>query len=427
MAEYREKLYDQVRQILSKKSWPEKLTDQLMAACMANDELRTQLLRFIDVFPALKTSQSIARHFLSYAGQFRKYFPAPIKQALALAYLPLAHPAVSWLIKKFVRLFAKRFIVDSADWEKISQVGRSLHAQGYEITWDLLGEEVLTQEEAEIFKNRYLELIRRLGAAPIPEGFSRNVSIKLSSLVPKTAWDPINWEECINRMALLFAELLRAGIENKVTVNVDMEQYAVRDLTLEIFRRTLERKEFAGIKEVGIVVQAYLKDSEQSLDELLDWIRARKIPVTIRIVKGAYWDYEVINAQEQRWPVPVIIKKPETDWQFRKLAEKILKAQKSGIRIMFACASHNLEDIAYVMSLLDDLKLDRSGNEFQALYGMGDQIREAILENGHVIRIYVPCGEPIAGMAYLVRRLLENTSQQSFLGTNFLKTKGGKS
>jgi len=424
MAEYREKLYIQVTQTLANRPWPEKLTDRLMAACMANDELRTQLLRFIDVFPALKTNRSITRHFLSYVGPFRRFFPTPIKQALVLAYLPWAHPLVSRLIKKFVRLFATRFIVDSADWEKMSQVGQSLQSRGYEITWDLLGEEVLTEAEAEIFKNRYLELIRRLGAAPVPEGFSRNISVKLSSLVPKTAWDAINWEECANRVTLLFAELLRAGMENQVTVNVDMEQYAVRDLTLEIFRRTLERKEFSKIKEVGIVVQSYLEDAEKSLDKLLDWIRASKVPVTIRLVKGAYWDYEVITAQEQRWPIPVIAKKLKTDWQFRKLAEKILKAQKSGVRVMFACASHNLDDIGYTMSLLDDLGLDRTGNEFQVLYGMGDQIREAVLENGHLIRIYVPCGEPIAGMAYLVRRLLENTSQQSFLGTNFLR-KGG--
>jgi RHH-type proline utilization regulon transcriptional repressor/proline dehydrogenase/delta 1-pyrroline-5-carboxylate dehydrogenase len=426
MAEYREKLYAQVRQVLAKRPWQEKLTDRLMAACMANSELRTQLLRFIDVFPALKTNQSITHHFLSYVGPFRKYFPAPIKQVLVLAYLPFAHQLVGPLIKKFVRLFAKRFIVDSADWGKISQIGQTLQNQGYEITWDLLGEEVLTAEEAEIFKNRYLELIRRLGAAPIPEGFSRNISIKLSSLVPKMTWDAIKWEECANRITLLFSELLRAGMENNVTINVDMEQYAVRDLTMEIFKRTLERKEFSQIKRVGIVVQAYLEDSEQLLDELLDWIRLNKVPVTIRLVKGAYWDYEVINAQEQCWPIPVIVKKQKTDERFRQLAEKILKAQKAGVRVMFACASHNLDDISFVMSLLDNLGLDRTGNEFQVLYGMGDQIREAILENGHLIRIYVPCGEPIAGMAYLVRRLLENTSQQSFLGTNFIRKTGGK-
>lgn len=422
MADYREKLYSHVNQSLEKRPWQEKLVDRLMAACMANENLRTQLLRFIDVFPVLKTNHSITQHFLSYVGPLRKHFPTPIKQMLLLAHLPLAHHLISPLIIKFIQLFGKRFIVNTADLKTINQIGEKLRTQGYDITWDLLGEDVLTQEEAETFKNRYLSLIKQLGKTSLLEGFSHNISIKFSSLVPKMAWDAINWESCISKVTLLFAELLHAGIKNGVTINVDMEQYAVRDLTLEIFKKTLERKEFSGTKkEVGIVAQAYLEDSEKSLNDLLIWIKNNRVPITIRLVKGAYWDYEVITAQEQRWPIPVLKNKLETDRQFRNLAKKILQAQKSGTQVTLACASHNLNDIAYVISSLDNLGLDRTGNEFQVLYGMGDQIREAIIQNGHITRVYVPCGEPIAGIAYLVRRLLENTSQQSFLGMNFLK------
>lgn len=419
--EYRRKLFREIENLLANRPRQDKLIDWLMASCVAEENLRVQLLRFIDVFPALKTNRDITKEFLAYVGPQKSGLPKIIRKFFWILNLPFAHCFTGPVIRRMVNLFAKRFIVNGAEKDAVGNIGKSLRSRGLDITWDLLGEEVLTEGEAEVFKNRYLRLIEELGSIPLENRFSHNISIKLSSLVPKISWDPINWEECADKVTLLFTELLRAGMKHNVAINVDMEQYAVRDLTLKIFKQALDQKEFDRLKEAGIVVQAYLRDSEKSLESLLNWIRIRQIPVAIRLVKGAYWDYETIVAQEQGWTVPVFSEKFQTDRQFRKLAKKIMLWQKFCPTINFACASHNVNDIAYTMEVLAKLGLDPARNEFQVLYGMGNQIREAILKTGHRVRVYAPCGEPVAGMAYLVRRLLENTSQQSFLGLTFLK------
>lgn len=405
-------LLSKARSALEKRFWQDKLMDKLMAACMADDNLRTQLFRFVDVFPVLKTNKDITYHFMSYVSPYKNSFPWIIRKALWFIDKPITTYLAGLVISWSIRLFAKHFIIDSADQKKVESVGHNLRKQGYDITWDILGEDVLSQDEALAFRKKYLDLIER------PD--TNNVSIKFSSLVPKTQWDAIDFDGCVNTVSELFAELLRAGKKYGATINVDMEQYAIRDLTLAIFKKALIKTEFRNLP-VGIVFQSYLADSEKSLDDLLAWIYVFNQPVTIRLVKGAYWDCEIINAKQQNWPVPVLTDKSATDTQFERMAEKILRAQRLGTPVNLACASHNLHSIAYVMNEIEMWSLDKKRNEFQVLYGMGDPIRGAILEAGYPVRIYTPYGKLIPGMGYLVRRLLENTSQQSFLGLHFVK------
>ncbi|MBI5046028.1 MAG: bifunctional proline dehydrogenase/L-glutamate gamma-semialdehyde dehydrogenase [Candidatus Niyogibacteria bacterium] len=433
-AELSRKLFWGAEQSLKRRGLKGKALDVLLAECMANDELRTQLFRFIDVFPALKNDQSIVSHFLSYLGPHQDHFPWFIKKALYCADKPIACHAVAGTIKWLVKFFAGHFVIDSVNEQAIIKKCFSLRSKGYDTTWDILGEDSLTQKEADNFTRRYFDLIERLGSMPAPREFTNNISIKLSSLVPKFQWDPIDFDNCARAVSKKFREVLRAGIRQRVTINVDMEQYAARDLTLAIFKDALSAPEFDGLDDAGIVVQAYLKDSADSLDDLLSWIKERKINITIRLVKGAYWDHEVINAEQQGWPIPVFTDKAETDRQFKLLTEKILLAQKSGVPVKFAAGSHNIDSLSYAIALMRELGLDGNRNEIQVLHGMGDHIREAVLDvlrsaqdlrhatTCHV-RVYAPYGELVPSMAYLVRRLLENTSQQSFLGVNFLSKK----
>ncbi|MBI5742894.1 MAG: proline dehydrogenase family protein, partial [Candidatus Niyogibacteria bacterium] len=266
-----------------------------------------------------------------------------------------------------------------------------------------------------------------------------NISVKLSSLVPKAEWDPLNFDGATKVVSGKLAQLFRAGYRNGVAVNVDMESYAVRDLTLAIFKRAFEGDEFCAHYNAGIVVQAYLCDAEGSLRDLLAWIQGVRRTVTIRLVKGAYWDHEVMNAEERGWPVPVLMDKAATDRQFNKLAEMILTARKYGVPVKLAAGSHNAESLAHTIALAEELG-ELAGLEIQVLYGMGDDIRRAVRAllncfappsadltgraEGYPVRVYTPCGELVPSMAYLVRRLLENTSQQSFLGAQ-LGVKGG--
>jgi RHH-type proline utilization regulon transcriptional repressor/proline dehydrogenase/delta 1-pyrroline-5-carboxylate dehydrogenase len=422
--EIEKRLTERLNEYATHRSFSERSLTRLLAECMRNDGLRTALFRFVDVFPALRTDHEIACHFVSYVGAHRAHLPFHLGILLPAADQPLALHIAARVIKQMVRAFADHFIVDSANVWKVRDTERDLRGEGCDITWDILGEEALSPEEADEFMRRYLALIKDLGSRPVPAGFTNNISVKLSSLVPKAEWDPINFDGTVKVVSGKLLQLFRAGYKNGVAVNVDMESYAVRDLTLAIFKRAFESDEFCAHYNAGIVVQAYLCDAEESLRDLLSWIERVRRTVTIRLVKGAYWDHEVMNAEERGWPVPVLTDKAATDRQFQKLAEMILTARKYGVPVKLAAGSHNAESLAYTIALAEELG-ERAGLEIQVLYGMGDDIRRAVRAEGYPVRVYTPCGELVPSMAYLVRRLLENTSQQSFLGAQILGAKGG--
>ena len=202
----------------------------------------------------------------------------------------------------------------------------------------------------------------------------------------------------------------------EASVLLDMEQRALKNLTLAVYRSIMEEPEFRGYPHSGIAVQAYLRDSETDLRELIVWTEKTDQTVTVRLVKGAYWDAEVIWARQNRWPVPVFTQKHETDANFEKLVRLLLENHK---RIRLACGSHNVRSIAFTMETARDLDVPEESLEYQILYGMAEPVRNALRKIGLPLRLYAPIGEMIPGMAYLVRRLLENTSNESFLRQSF--------
>ncbi|MES1213240.1 MAG: L-glutamate gamma-semialdehyde dehydrogenase, partial [Singulisphaera sp.] len=241
-----------------------------------------------------------------------------------------------------------------------------------------------------------------------------NVSVKLSAL--DSQFDPIDPVGTTERVGRRLRTLLRAARKARAFVNVDMESYKVKDLTLAIFRQIMQEDEFRGTPHVGIVIQAYLKDSEEDLRTLADWARQRGTPVWVRLVKGAYWDYETVLAKQLDWPVPVFEQKWETDANYEKLTRFLLT---NHMYLRPALASHNVRSLAHGLAVARHLGLPESGFELQMLYGMGDPEKQVLVDLGYRMRIYMPYGELIPGMAYLVRRLLENTSNDSFLRASF--------
>jgi RHH-type proline utilization regulon transcriptional repressor/proline dehydrogenase/delta 1-pyrroline-5-carboxylate dehydrogenase len=176
--------------------------------------------------------------------------------------------------------------------------------------------------------------------------------------------------------------------------------------------------EFRDWPDVGIAVQAYLRDCGNDLKDLADWARRRGTPVWVRLVKGAYWDFESVVAAQNDWPLPVWAEKPETDANFE--AQTAFLIENHDV-LRPAIASHNIRSIAYALALAEARGLPARGYEFQMLYGMADPIKAALVEMGHRVRVYTPYGQLLPGMAYLVRRLLENTSNESFLRAGFLE------
>jgi RHH-type proline utilization regulon transcriptional repressor/proline dehydrogenase/delta 1-pyrroline-5-carboxylate dehydrogenase len=203
-----------------------------------------------------------------------------------------------------------------------------------------------------------------------------------------------------------------------VTAYFDMEQAAAKDLVLSLFQRCCEAVDFPA----GVAMQAYLQSGPADAAQLIEWARHHGRMVNVRLIKGAYWDYEVIHAEEMGWPVPVWTTKADTDACFERMASLLVAAipQRSGEPgVKLAVGSHNIRSIARALALAQDRGLPESALEVQMLYGMAEELKGAILDRGLRLREYVPVGEMLPGMAYLVRRLLENTSNQSWLRAGF--------
>ena len=165
------------------------------------------------------------------------------------------------------------------------------------------------------------------------------------------------------------------------------------------------------------MLQGYLTDSEEQLDRLLRWLRdrPRAVPFTIRLVKGAYWDHEVVLAAQQGWEAPVFTDRRSCDRHYEHLTRRLLDARAEGVPLRPAIASHNLRSLAHALAYSDRLGLPPEALELQVLRGLGDDAAAAIAAVDRRVRVYCPVGDLVAGMAYLVRRLLENTSNESFL------------
>ncbi|MEM9949519.1 MAG: L-glutamate gamma-semialdehyde dehydrogenase, partial [Cyanobacteria bacterium P01_D01_bin.36] len=177
-------------------------------------------------------------------------------------------------------------------------------------------------------------------------------------------------------------------------------------------KKLLLEEEFRDRSDIGITLQAYLRDSYQDLQGVIEWAKGRGMPVTVRLVKGAYWDQETITSRQNYWPTPVYNHKSSTDANFERMTRLLLENHE---HVYAAIGSHNVRSQALAMAITQTLDIPARNVEFQVLYGMADNLATALVKQGHRVRVYCPYGDLIPGMAYLIRRLLENTANSSFL------------
>lgn len=388
--------------------WQERLLDW----ATGEPDFRVKLLRFVDVLPSLRSAAAVGDHVRQY---FREDAPAALQLASGLANQPAFRPVVSRIVREGVQAMSQRFIAGATPLEAVPRL-RELAASGVGYTVDLLGEATLSDSEADAFLSRYLDLLNVLsGAAPGPKsGAWRdvppvNVSIKLSALTAQ--FEPAAPRRSSERVRQRLRPLLTAAREQGAFINVDMEQYRFRDLVHQVFADVLMEPDFRDFADVGIVVQAYLRDAEEDLRRLHSLAESRGTPITVRLVKGAYWDEERIVAGQNQWPSPVYEDKAATDASYERCAELLLNAWP---HLRPAFASHNPRSVAQAIVACGEHGLPREQIEFQMLFGMAEELRSAVEREGFRTRVYVPIGEVIPGMAYLVRRLLENTSNQAW-------------
>ena len=397
-------------------------TAQVLSWCLSDPAVKSAVLRFIDVLPSLRSPRDIAQHVREYFPTTSLRFPAALRLGASLARPGLlTHGALAVMIRQLVEHVARQFIAESHP-EAARHALQQLSARGATCSLDILGEQVLTESEADRYLSRCRALLGIAAAQPampstVPTcGPRANLSVKPSALTPR--FDPISPRESIERAFQRLQPLLDLASEHEALINLDMEHCALRDLTLDVAKRALLSSEHGGRSQLGIVIQAYLRDSEETVEQLLGWLMTHERALTIRLVKGAYWDVDLAQAQQRQWPIPVYIDKAETDLAFERLTRRLLSASPL---VTTAIASHNVRSIAHAMAVAETLGLSKQQLEFQLLYGMGDAIHAAIVSLGFPVRIYTPVGELIPGMAYLVRRLLENTANESFLRQEYVQ------
>jgi len=403
-------------------------TAALFAWSLAHEDAKLQLFRFVDVLPALDTDRDLVRHLREYFEGRDAPYAALLQTALGIARVAgrLGDAVVGVMLRETVRRLARRFVAGSTPAEA-RRAALDARRAGQAFTLDVLGEACLSDAEADAYEARYLELVDTLGreaphwpAAPRLDAASWgplprvNVSVKVSALHP---WlEPADPEGSASAVKRRLRPILRAAQAAGAHIHIDMEDRRLHELTLQIFMELADEAEFRRERNLGIVLQAYLRHAESDARRLIAWARRRGTPVSVRLVKGAYWDYETAHAELENWPVPVFQTKPDTDASFERLTSLLLE---HGDSVDLAVGSHNIRSIAHALAAREARGLPQSAVEFQALYGMAQPLVRALTERGERVRIYMPFGELIPGMAYLVRRLLENTSNESFLRRGF--------
>ena len=397
--------------------------DRLMDLTMGDPDVKIQLFRFIDALPSLTTAEDVGRHLREYLDQAGDKVPWFMNLGVALAPVgSVRGELLATIARASATHMARKFIAGSTPAEAFETV-RKLRRRGVGFTADLLGEAVTSDLEAEAYAATCIDLLEGLGprlarvseilpldrspAGVVPRV---NLSLKLTSLTPR--FDASFPEATTRRVLDRLRPILRVAREQRAFVNVDMEQYAHKDLTFAIFRQVMSEPEFRDWANVGIVVQAYTTEAEADLVHLRDWVLDRGTPITIRLVKGAYWDYEVLHARQLGWPVPVHLHKSASDAGFERCALFLMENHE---RLRPALGSHNIRSLSYAMAVAQALRVPTGGYEIQMLHGMGTPIERALIRRGCRVRVYSPYGAMLPGMAYLVRRLLENTSNESFL------------
>lgn len=412
------RLYDSMSDlpsIFDKRRWMGRLMDRTMR----DEEFRLNLFRYVDVLPSLKSDALVAGLMQEYFSDI-KTAPLLIRKGIERISRGFITIVAARLITSGVKSLARQFIAGEGHWDALKTI-EALWENGFASSVDLLGEEVLSDREAGEYTQNYLRLLGFLASraagwkqdavlekndrGPIPRF---DISFKVTSLYSQL--DPADWEGSIEKAKESLRPIIALARDVGASLCFDMEQYYYKDLIIEIFKQILD--EFEDYPFAGIALQAYLKESRRDLLDLIDWAKTRKRQVSVRLVKGAYWDYEVVINRQRGWPVPVFQNKEETDANFEELTKMLLENPEF---VRPALATHNIRSISHAIAIAEALNLPKNAYEFQMLFGMGEPLGRELRKMGCRVRVYTPVGELIPGMAYLVRRLLENTSNTSFL------------
>jgi len=314
-------------------------------------------------------------------------------------------PAMRTAARQAMRLMGAHFVSGETIEEALAR-STSPENQRYLHSFDMLGEAARTSEHAERYFAAYAQAIEAIGAERSPERFG--VSVKLSALHPR--YEPISRDRLLKEMAPKLLELARRAMNHGVGFTIDAEEADRLELSLDIVDKVISDASLKGWDGFGVAVQAYQKRARAAIDYVGELAQAYDRRFNVRLVKGAYWDAEIKRAQERGLSdYPVFTRKAMTDMHYIACADRLLASP----RLFPQFATHNALTVANIVERAGD----PSRYEFQRLHGMGESLYEALLtENPHIAcRIYAPVGPHRDLFAYLVRRLIENGANSSFV------------
>jgi len=321
----------------------------------------------------------------------------------------VGEPVIRVAARRAMQELGGQFVLGETIDEAVER-GRRKARQGYTFSYDMLGEAALTAEDAKAFFAAYADAIQRLAKRCTSQDIRDNpgISVKLSALHPR--YEQPQAERVMEELVPRLLQLARMAKAVNMGFNIDAEEADRLELSLDVIEATLRDPSLAGWDGFGVVVQAYGKRAAS----VIDWLHALAVELDrrlmVRLVKGAYWDTEIKRAQvESLAGFPVLTRKAATDLSYLCCAEKLLGFAD---RLYPQFATHNAHSVATIL----EMARDHSRFEFQRLHGMGEALHDLVLAQGSTrCRIYAPVGAHRDLLAYLVRRLLENGANSSFV------------
>lgn len=396
---------------------------------MKDPVFKVQLFRFIDVLPALASDAAVVKLADEYFGAMQGNVFGLQWGLKALASTGVGAAITGKSIRHQVEQMARTFIAGASVAESLPVLA-GLWKDGRAWSVDLLGEATISDREADEYRDRCLEAIAQLSQAaggwppsrlseqdhlgPLPRV---QLSLKISALTSRL--DPIDQDGTYRMVAARLRPIVELAAVHSCGLIFDMEQAETKDLLLAIFRRVFTEEASRTFIHAGVALQAYHRETAQDVQDLMAWAERRGAPVTIRLVKGAYWDSDTVRYRQGGWPVPLFEHKADTDAQYEALVPLLLR-HRDVIRPAFG--THNLRSLAVIEAVAEVLGVPPEAFEYQMIYGMAEPFQHAMVAHGRRVRLYTPVGRLLPGMAYLVRRLLENMSNESFLRKEYVES-----
>lgn len=312
-----------------------------------------------------------------------------------------------------MRMLGNQFVMGTTIEQALS-MGKKAEARGYRFSFDMLGEGALTAHDAESYFAAYEHAIHVIGRASDNRGYrsAHGVSVKLSALHPR--YTRSQHARVMQELLPRLKHLVLLARQYDIGINIDAEEADRLELSLDLLEALMTDPELAGFGGIGFVVQAYQKRAAHVIDYLIDLARRNQRRLMVRLVKGAYWDTEIKRAQVSGLDgYPVFTRKVHTDLSYMVCAQRLLSATNV---IYPQFATHNAQTLAAITLRARRMKV--KDFEFQCLHGMGETLYDQVVSDetlGIVCRIYAPVGPHPSLLAYLVRRLLENGANTSFV------------